>query len=167
MCLYFTEEIRVLFFLLTKWLILLNCQLHEGIKKSGIMGFCDPCPGEPKQLFVEYSFNRQEHQVYPHCLRISLSLSHSSLYHTALSQHSIQKNLFCGILSNISLCRIHFNISLCVELFLLLQFFPGSPVPPPSSFFLSWITCYFFLSLKQAVFDDLDEVLIPKESHRL
>lgn len=38
-------------------------QLHKGIKKSGIMGFCDPCPGEPKQLFLEYTFNGQEHQV--------------------------------------------------------------------------------------------------------
>ncbi|CAA7403585.1 unnamed protein product [Spirodela intermedia] len=38
-------------------------KLHKGIKKSGIMGFCDPCPGEPKQLFLEYTFNGQEHQA--------------------------------------------------------------------------------------------------------
>lgn len=38
-------------------------QLHQGIKKSGIMGFCDPCPGEPKQLLVEYTFNGQNYKV--------------------------------------------------------------------------------------------------------
>ncbi|MQL99558.1 hypothetical protein Taro_032281 [Colocasia esculenta] len=38
-------------------------KLHKGIKKSGIMGFCDPCPGEPKQLFVEYTYNGQNYQV--------------------------------------------------------------------------------------------------------
>ncbi|KAA8521386.1 hypothetical protein F0562_012052 [Nyssa sinensis] len=31
-------------------------KLHEGVKKSGIMGFCDPCPGERKQLHVEYTY---------------------------------------------------------------------------------------------------------------
>ncbi|KAJ4744930.1 Chaperone protein dnaJ 13 [Rhynchospora pubera] len=38
-------------------------KLHEGIKKSGIMGFCDPCPGEPKQLLIEYTYNRQNYKV--------------------------------------------------------------------------------------------------------
>ena len=38
-------------------------QLHEGVKKSGIMGFCDPCPGEPKQLYVEYTFGGQTYEV--------------------------------------------------------------------------------------------------------
>ncbi|XP_052211531.1 chaperone protein dnaJ 13 isoform X1 [Diospyros lotus] len=38
-------------------------KLHEGVKKSGIMGFCDPCPGEPKQLHVEYTFSGQSFQV--------------------------------------------------------------------------------------------------------
>jgi Domain of unknown function (DUF3395) len=44
-------------------LICIILQLHEGIKKSGIMGFCDPCPGEPKQLLVEYTFNGQNYKV--------------------------------------------------------------------------------------------------------
>lgn len=38
-------------------------QLHEGVKKSGIMGFCDPCPGEPKQLYVEYTFQGNKFEV--------------------------------------------------------------------------------------------------------
>ncbi|KAL4027021.1 hypothetical protein IC575_015472 [Cucumis melo] len=38
-------------------------KLHEGVKKSGIMGFCDPCPGEPKQLYVEYNFGGQTYEV--------------------------------------------------------------------------------------------------------
>ncbi|XP_016495935.1 chaperone protein dnaJ 13 isoform X2 [Nicotiana tabacum] len=38
-------------------------QLHEGVKKSGIMGFCDPCPGEPKQLYVEYTFDGNNFEV--------------------------------------------------------------------------------------------------------
>lgn len=38
-------------------------KLHEGIKKSGIMGFCDPCPGEPKQLLVEYTHGDQKYEV--------------------------------------------------------------------------------------------------------
>lgn len=38
-------------------------KLHEGIKKSGIMGFCDPCPGEPKQLKVSYSYQGHEYEV--------------------------------------------------------------------------------------------------------
>ncbi|WOL10175.1 chaperone protein dnaJ 13 [Canna indica] len=38
-------------------------ELHKGIKKSGLMGFCDPCPGEPKQLLVEYTFKGQNYKV--------------------------------------------------------------------------------------------------------
>ncbi|KAJ9173390.1 hypothetical protein P3X46_016531 [Hevea brasiliensis] len=38
-------------------------KLHEGVKKSGIMGFCDPCPGEPKQLYVEYTYGGQIFEV--------------------------------------------------------------------------------------------------------
>ncbi|XP_009766273.1 chaperone protein dnaJ 13 [Nicotiana sylvestris] len=38
-------------------------KLHEGVKKSGIMGFCDPCPGEPKQLYVEYTFDGNNFEV--------------------------------------------------------------------------------------------------------
>ncbi|KAF6140416.1 hypothetical protein GIB67_013185 [Kingdonia uniflora] len=39
-------------------------KLHEGVKKSGIMGFCDPCPGEPKQLHVEYTCGGNTYEVY-------------------------------------------------------------------------------------------------------
>ncbi|KMS97884.1 hypothetical protein BVRB_5g123130 isoform B [Beta vulgaris subsp. vulgaris] len=38
-------------------------KLHEGVKKSGIMGFCDPCPGEPKKLLVRYTYNGENYQV--------------------------------------------------------------------------------------------------------
>ncbi|CAM0956533.1 unnamed protein product [Alopecurus aequalis] len=38
-------------------------KLHEGIKKSGIMGFYDPCPGDPKLLLVEYTFHGQQYMV--------------------------------------------------------------------------------------------------------
>nr|XP_029148922.1 chaperone protein dnaJ 13 isoform X2 [Arachis hypogaea]XP_029154187.1 chaperone protein dnaJ 13 isoform X2 [Arachis hypogaea] len=38
-------------------------KLHEGVKKSGIMGFCDPCPGEPKQLYIEYAYAGNEYKV--------------------------------------------------------------------------------------------------------
>ncbi|VFQ88432.1 unnamed protein product [Cuscuta campestris] len=38
-------------------------KLHEGVKKSGIMGFCDPCPDEPKQLYVEYMFHGSKFEV--------------------------------------------------------------------------------------------------------
>jgi DnaJ family protein C protein 11 len=38
-------------------------QLHEGIKKSGIMGFYDPCPGDPKLLLVEYTFHGRKYKV--------------------------------------------------------------------------------------------------------
>ncbi|XP_023007776.1 chaperone protein dnaJ 13-like isoform X1 [Cucurbita maxima] len=38
-------------------------KLHEGVKKSGIMGFCDPSPGEPKQLYVEYTYGGKTFEV--------------------------------------------------------------------------------------------------------
>ncbi|KQJ97382.1 chaperone protein dnaJ 13 [Brachypodium distachyon] len=38
-------------------------KLHEGIKKSGIMGFYDPCPGDPKLLLVEYTFHGQQYKA--------------------------------------------------------------------------------------------------------
>lgn len=38
-------------------------KLHDGVKKSGIMGFCDPCPGEPKQLHVEYTYHGERYEV--------------------------------------------------------------------------------------------------------
>ncbi|VAH05079.1 unnamed protein product [Triticum turgidum subsp. durum] len=38
-------------------------KLHEGIKKSGIMGFYDPCPGDPKLLLVEYIFHGRQYKV--------------------------------------------------------------------------------------------------------
>ncbi|KAK2969438.1 hypothetical protein RJ640_012838 [Escallonia rubra] len=38
-------------------------KLHAGVKKSGIMGFCDPCPGEPKQLLVEYTKDGNRYEV--------------------------------------------------------------------------------------------------------
>ncbi|KAK3041098.1 hypothetical protein RJ639_026895 [Escallonia herrerae] len=39
-------------------------KLHAGVKKSGIMGFCDPCPGEPKQLLVEYTKDGNQYEVF-------------------------------------------------------------------------------------------------------
>ncbi|XP_027360495.1 chaperone protein dnaJ 13 [Abrus precatorius] len=39
-------------------------KLHDGVKKSGIMGFYDPCPGEPKQLYVEYAYAGNQHKVW-------------------------------------------------------------------------------------------------------
>lgn len=38
-------------------------KLHEGVKKSGIMGFCDSCPGEPKQLYVQYTYGGNRYEV--------------------------------------------------------------------------------------------------------
>ena len=43
--------------------VYLSMQLHDGVKKSGIMGFCDPCPGEPKQLHVEYTYRGERYEV--------------------------------------------------------------------------------------------------------
>ncbi|RZC31066.1 Chaperone protein dnaJ 13 isoform E [Glycine soja] len=39
-------------------------KLHEGVKKSGIMGFCDPCPGSPKDLYVEYVYAGNQYRVW-------------------------------------------------------------------------------------------------------
>ncbi|KAH9619585.1 hypothetical protein KSS87_012589 [Heliosperma pusillum] len=38
-------------------------KLHEGVKKSGIMGFCDPCPSEPKKLLIEYTCGDRNYKV--------------------------------------------------------------------------------------------------------
>jgi DnaJ family protein C protein 11 len=38
-------------------------RLHEGVKKAGLMGFCDPCPGESKQLKVSYSYLGNQYEV--------------------------------------------------------------------------------------------------------
>ncbi|GJP52171.1 hypothetical protein CLOM_g13385 [Closterium sp. NIES-68] len=38
-------------------------QLHEGVSKKGIMGFCDPAPGLPKKLRVGYSYRGEEREV--------------------------------------------------------------------------------------------------------
>lgn len=38
-------------------------KLHEGVKKSGIMGFCDPCPGQPKELYIAYTYHSQPFEV--------------------------------------------------------------------------------------------------------
>ncbi|XP_040986142.1 chaperone protein dnaJ 13 [Juglans microcarpa x Juglans regia] len=38
-------------------------KLHEGVKKSGIMGFCDPCPGELKKLHLEYTYRGERYEV--------------------------------------------------------------------------------------------------------
>ncbi|CAN8316502.1 unnamed protein product [Cochlearia groenlandica] len=38
-------------------------KLHEGVKKSGIMGFCDPCPGQTKQLYVAYTYHSHSFEV--------------------------------------------------------------------------------------------------------
>lgn len=37
--------------------------LHEGVRKRGLMGFCDPCPDETKKLRVVYTWHGVAHQV--------------------------------------------------------------------------------------------------------
>lgn len=41
--------------------------LHNGISKRGLMGFCDPCPGEEKTLHVIYSYRVFSSQSRPKC----------------------------------------------------------------------------------------------------
>ncbi|KAJ7548823.1 hypothetical protein O6H91_07G028600 [Diphasiastrum complanatum] len=38
-------------------------QLHGGVKKAGLMGFCDPCPGEGKILIISYSYKGESYEV--------------------------------------------------------------------------------------------------------
>nr|DAD47795.1 TPA_asm: hypothetical protein HUJ06_017732 [Nelumbo nucifera] len=46
-CLWWTI---IMWAIVLRFLIVQVMQLHDGVKKSGIMGSCDLCPGEPKQL---------------------------------------------------------------------------------------------------------------------
>ena len=38
-------------------------QLHKGVQKYGLMGFCDPCPGEEKMLRVTYTWRGKTYKV--------------------------------------------------------------------------------------------------------
>ncbi|GAQ84882.1 heat shock protein [Klebsormidium nitens] len=38
-------------------------KLHPGIRKAGLMGFCDPCPGEEKELRVKYKWRGNVHET--------------------------------------------------------------------------------------------------------
>ncbi|KAA3469075.1 chaperone protein dnaJ 13-like [Gossypium australe] len=38
-------------------------KLHGGVKKSGIMGFCNPCPRKPKQLHVKYTYRDDRYEI--------------------------------------------------------------------------------------------------------
>ena len=41
-----------------------NSQLHvHATSKASILGFFDPCPGEPKQLRIRYVFRKTMHEV--------------------------------------------------------------------------------------------------------
>jgi hypothetical protein len=42
----------------------LGMQLYQGVKKSGLMGFCDPCPGDSKQLKIAYSYQGHHYEVF-------------------------------------------------------------------------------------------------------
>lgn len=40
-----------------------HLDLHEGVHKAGILGFCDPCPGEEKFFRVRYRYRGRLHEV--------------------------------------------------------------------------------------------------------
>lgn len=75
-------------------------QLHEGVKKSGIMGFCDPCPGEPKQLYVEYTYGDKTFEVTlptnMGCLHSQTNTSVSSVILVVLRLLLIQSPFYVG-----------------------------------------------------------------------
>lgn len=54
---------NTMIFLLTTLVSSMFVQLHEGVQKSGIMGFCDPCPGEDKALYVAYTHGGNRFEV--------------------------------------------------------------------------------------------------------
>ena len=40
-----------------------HLDIHEGMHKAGIIGFCDPCPGEDKYLRVRYRYRGRLHEI--------------------------------------------------------------------------------------------------------
>jgi len=55
-------------------------QLHEGVRKSGIMGFCDPCPGEPKLLHVEFTYGGKRFEVLQFYFAVMMKVPWRMLY---------------------------------------------------------------------------------------